>query len=567
MATQKLELTWIGKEKTYEIEPRILIENPNLSYEKVENLLDDGTKDNMLIHGDNLLALEALRKKYSSSVKCIYIDPPYNTGSAFEHYDDNVEHSMWLSLMRERLLRLKDLLTDDGIIYIQIDDIEHAYLKVLCDEIFGRSNYITSIAVKMSTPSGVKLSHRDKKILKVKEYIVVYAKNKDEVRFNPQYFPKTEWDPYYEWYVDKNGTDVSQWKVYQLKEILAQNGIIVKKLEQLNINDPKVKEFYLKNADKIWQRGRNTNIPKDVLQLSNENWETVFEYGNDEDGKQYCYKGRRMAFLANVIKEVTRRDGTKANDLGTLICDFWDDISTAALFSEGKVDFPNGKKPETLIQRILDLSTEPGDLVLDSFLGSGSTCAVAQKMGRRWIGIEMGEHAYTHCKKRIDMVINGQDLTGITKARKWKGGGGYHFYELAPTLINEDLLGEPIINKEYNPDMLAAAVALHEGFKYCPNPNVFWKQSVSTENSYLFVTTAHLSDLLVKEIEKQMSEDEFLLIACKSFDKSAINISDKIKIKKIPQMLLGKCEFGKDDYSLNIINPPVYEYEEDDCDE
>lgn len=129
MATQKLELTWIGKEKTYEIEPRILIENPNLSYEKVENLLDDGTKDNMLIHGDNLLALEALRKKYSSSVKCIYIDPPYNTGSAFEHYDDNVEHSTWLSLMRERLLRLKDLLTDDGIIYIQIDDIEHAYLK------------------------------------------------------------------------------------------------------------------------------------------------------------------------------------------------------------------------------------------------------------------------------------------------------------------------------------------------------------------------------------------------------------------------------------------------------
>lgn len=224
-------------------------------------------------------------------------------------------------------------------------------------------------------------------------------------------------------------------------------------------------------------------------------------------------------------------------------------------------------KPERLIQRILTIATNEGDIVLDSFLGSGTTAAVAHKMKRRWIGIEMENTAYTYCKNRLDMIINGTETGGITKSIGWKSGGGYDFYELAPTLINEDLLGEPIINKEYNPDMLAAAVALHEGFKYCPNSNVFWKQSVSTENSYLFVTTAHLSDLLVKEIEKQMSEDEFLLIACKSFDKSAINISDKIKIKKIPQMLLGKCEFGKDDYSLNIINPPVYEYEEDDCDE
>lgn len=178
----------------------------------------------------------------------------------------------------------------------------------------------------------------------------------------------------------------------------------------------------------------------------------------------------------------------------------------------------------------------------------------------------MGEHAFTLCKPRLDNVINGEQ-TGISKEVNWSGGGGYSFYQLAPTLINEDSLGEPIINKKYNPDMLAAAIALHEGFKYSPDPNIFWKQSISTENSYLFVTTLHLSDLLVKEIEKQMSEDEFLLIACKSFDKSAINISDKIKIKKIPQMLLGKCEFGKDDYSLNIVNPPVYEYEEEDCDE
>ena len=270
-----------------------------------------------------------------------------------------------------------------------------------------------------------------------------------------------------------------------------------------------------------------------------------------------------FAWLSDVMEEKNGKLYKK-----TLQGTYWDyTAGTKNLTKEGGIQFPNGKKPESLIQRILEMSSEPGDLILDSFLGSGTTAAVAHKMRRRWIGIEMGDQAYTHCKVRLDKIINGEDRGGITEDTMWYDGGGYHFYELAPTLINVDLLGEPIINKEYNPDMLAAAVALHEGFKYCPNPNVFWKQSVSTENSYLFVTTAHLTDLLVKEIEKQMSEDEFLLIACKSFEKNAINISDKIKIKKIPQMLLGKCEFGKDDYSLNIINPPVYEYEEEECDE
>lgn len=277
------------------------------------------------------------------------------------------------------------------------------------------------------------------------------------------------------------------------------------------------------------------------------------------------YKGEKFR-LFTWLKDVAEfKDGKwcKKDLQGT----FWDGFNLNNLTKEGGVEFPNGKKPEALISRIIGMSTNEGDIVLDSFLGSGTTAAVAHKMKRRWIGIEMGNQAYTHCKTRLDKIILGQDSGGITAEVGWTDGGGYSFYELAPTLINTDILGEPIINKEYNPEMLAAAVALHEGFKYCPNSNVFWKQSVSTENSYLFVTTAHLSDLLVKEIEKQMSDDEFLLIACKSFDKSAINISDKIKIKKIPQMLLGKCEFGKDDYSLNIINPPVYEYEEDDCDE
>jgi len=562
----KLELTWYGKENEIKVEPRILIENTELSSKKADikgqaTLFDLDKKeifDNMLIHGDNLLALKALEKDYAGKIKCIYIDPPYNTGSAFEHYNDNVEHSTWLSLMKPRLELLRSLLSDDGTIYIHIDDVECAYLKVLCDEIFGRTNFITTIAVKMSTPSGVKLSHRDKKILKIKEFILVYSKNKELLTFNPQYQPKKEWDTYYEWYVDKIGEKVQDWKVYPLKDVLKKLGI-----ENTDINNPKFKDFYLKNADKIWQRGRNTSIPNEILQKSRDNWEQIFEYNSDGDAEtQYCYKGRRMAFLSKVIQRCTNKDGSKVNDIGTLICDFWDDISTAALFSEGKVEFPNGKKPETLIERILDLSTDEGDIVLDSFLGSGSTCAVAHKMNRKWIGIEMGEHAYTHAKKRIDTVISGEDQTGISKALNWTGGGGYKFYELAPTLIKEDAFGQEIINPEYNAEMLASAVAKHEGYTYQPDETVFWKQSRNGK-SFLFVTTNHVNSQMIETIKADLQDDEFVLIVCKSFE-SGCNYEKNIVIKKIPQSLLKNCEFGRDDYSLNIICPPEYE---EDCDE
>lgn len=551
MAKTKLELTWIGKEKELEVEPRILVEDKEMS-----NISKDSNTENMLIHGDNLLALKALEADFSGKIKCIYIDPPYNTGSAFEHYDDNLEHSTWLNLMKPRLELLRKLLAEDGAIYIQIDDIECAYLKVLCDEIFGRDNFVTTIAVKMSTPSGVKLSHREKKILKIKEYILVYAKNKSEVRFNPQYQQKKEWDSYYEWFVDKNGEDVSKWQVRPLKDVIKDYGI-----KDTDINDPKFKKFYLENADKIWQRGRNTSIPKDVLEKSNNNWETIFEYDGDDE-KQYCYKGRRMAFLSKVIQTCTTKDGAKVKDIGTLICDFWDDISTAALFAEGKVEFPNGKKPETLIERVLDLSSNEGDWVLDSFLGSGSTCAVANKMNRKWIGVEMGEHCYTHSKKRIDAIISGEDQTGISRAINWKGGGGYRFYELAPTLIKEDAFGQQIINPEYNPEMLAATIAKHEGYKYEPDKVCFWKQANNGLNSYLYVTTNHVNKEIIESIKTELKTDEYLLISCKSFDDNAIDGEKNIEIKKIPQSVLKDCEYGINNYDLNIINQ-AFEQSED----
>ena len=237
---------------------------------------------------------------------------------------------------------------------------------------------------------------------------------------------------------------------------------------------------------------------------------------------------------------------------------------SVALFGNDAFATP---KPERLIQRVLHIATNPGDLVLDSFLGSGTTAAVAHKMGRRYIGIEMGDHAYTHCKLRLDKVIAGEDKGGITKSANWQGGGGYRFYELAPSLINRDPFGEFVINPDYDADQLAAAVALHEGFRYQPDGELFWKQSVGNENSYLFVTTRHLSAPFLESISGTMEEGEYLVIACRSFDAKLEKAYKNITIKKIPQMLLDRCEFGKMDYNLNIVHPPVYEDEEEDQDE
>ena len=281
-------------------------------------------------------------------------------------------------------------------------------------------------------------------------------------------------------------------------------------------------------------------------------------------GKVYeqFYKGdsfRLFAWLKDVSDEI---DGKlcKKDLQGT----YWDFVGeTKNLTKEGDVEFPNGKKAERLIKQIIEMSTEKGDLVLDSFLGSGTTAAVAQKMGRQWIGIEMGNHAYTHCKTRLDKVISGTDKNGITKDVNYNGGGAYKFYELAPTLIVKNELGIDVINKEYNAEQLASAIALHEGYSYQPDENIFWKQSKASENSYLFVTTSYITPEIVSQIEQMMNNDEFLLIACKAFDSSCNGISKKITIKKIPQMLLKLCEFGKDDYRLNIVNPPIYEEEED----
>ena len=217
----------------------------------------------------------------------------------------------------------------------------------------------------------------------------------------------------------------------------------------------------------------------------------------------------------------------------------------------------DGQKPEALIQRVLTLTTKAGDWVLDSFLGSGSTAATAHKMDRNWIGVELGAHCYTHCLPRLKKVVTGEDQGGISKVVTWKGGGGFKYYYLAPSLLQKDKYGNWIIDKSYNPEMLAAAMSKHEGFHFNPDESLFWKQGQSTEKDFIFTTTTFVTVEYLDKVHEEMKPEETLLICCKAFQEACESRFTNINIKKIPQMLLGRCEFGKDDYSLNIVNVPL----------
>lgn len=525
--SNKLELTWYGKEKKINVEPRLLIENTSMS-----NTTLDINTENMIIHGDNLLALKALEVKYAGLVKCVYIDPPYNTGAAFEQYDDNLEHSQWLNLMRPRLEIIRNLLSEEGSLWISIDDDEQAYLKVLCDEVFGRANFVNSVIweKKFSPQNDAKWlsdSH---------DFILVYAKNKEIWR--PNLLPRTaEMNARYK---NPDNDPRGAW----------------------TSGDCSVKTYNASSDYPITTpSGRVVNPPAGYCwRFSKESFEEMVKDNRIWFGEKGDNVPRVKRFLTDVKQGITAMTIWKHTEVGHN----QDAKKEVKIFNSDSV-FAT-PKPEKLIERILTLATNEGDLVIDSFLGSGTTTAVAHKMRRKYIGIEMGEHAYTHCKVRMDMVISGEDKGGVTESNNWQGGGGYRFYELAPTLINQDAFGEYVINKEYDADMLASAVALHEGFIYAPDENMFWKQAHGNENSYLYVTTNHISTSTLEAISNLMAEDEYLIIACKTFDANADKDFKNIVIKKIPQMLLAKCEFGKTDYNLNIINSPTYD-EEDACDE
>ena len=522
---QKLELTWIGKDKRPRLEPRVLVEDVEKSHHATTRRKDGkDIFDNMLIHGDNLLALKALEQQFTGKVKCIYIDPPYNTGSAFTHYDDGLEHSIWLGLMRERLELLWRLLSPEGSMWISIDQDEEAYLKVLCDEIFGRESFVSSMVWQKRTSPDMRSVISD-----AHDFVLLYAKERERFKAVRNRLPLSEEqstnytnrdnDPRGPWgSVDITG-QVGHATASQFYEIITPIG---KKMKPPHGRCWALAEATFKDLvadNRIWFGDDGASRPRKKVFLSESKgvtpwtWWTNKEVGHNQEAK----------------KEVN-----------------------AIFGSENAFDTP---KPERLIHRIIHIATNPGDLVLDSFLGSGTTAAVAHKMGRRWIGVELGDHCYTHCKVRLDKVIDGEDAGGITKAVGWKGGGGYRFFELAPTLITKDKWGQEVINKDYNPAMLAEAVCKLEGYTYAPSETEYFIHGHSTEKSFIYVTTNFIRKAELDDISEQVGGKRSLLICCKGFDRGASCAN--IRLKKIPEALLKKCEWGHDDYSLNVANLPM----------
>lgn len=550
---QRLELTWIGKGEEPAVEPRILLHDASKDY-------GDPTTDNMLIHGDNLLALKALEQEFAGQVKCIYIDPPYNTGEAFEYYDDNLEHSIWLNLIYSRLILLRNLLADDGFFCCQIDDSEGHYLKAILDEIYGRSNYLTTIYVRVRYPE--KTLKQDMAFHKEIEQVHIYRKT-------PLAKPILDViDSGYEKFKYSISTTGSPVKTISL------GGKTVEVFErgQYAITENEGSEYGLKE---IWASGTildgnsSGRFFRDYLngRFEDDGYGVIYKvYGIGDDRYDYRYftgpnrEGATKGKYYQGVPNDKLESGKMTREVP--INGFLD---LAAYFGncrqEGGAEFRGGKKPETLIQTLLSHFSQVNDLVLDSFLGSGTTAAVAHKMNRRYIGIELGEHCYSLCLPRLQRVVDG-DASGVSSSVNWHGGGGFKFYELAPTLIVKDSHGNPIFSDKYNPTMLAAAVAKLNGFAYVPDAETYWKQGKSQDNSYIFVTTQYLTTAMLDDIARNISYSESLMICAPAFDVGLGKRYGNINVRKIPQSVLSKCEFGVDNYDLNIVNPPELDEEE-----
>lgn len=509
---QKLELTWVGKNNPPNVEPRILIHDKNFDYG------DTNTK-NILIHGDNLLALKSLEQNFAGKIKCVYIDPPYNTGSAFEHYNDNLEHSIWLNFMAARLKILKNLLHDDGSIWINLDDNEVHYCKVMMDEIFGRNNFLCDISweKRYSPPADTKdfgYTH---------DHILVYRKSKEFVR---NLLPITEDQAGR--YKNPDNDPRGAWKAadYTCRFSAEQRPNLYYPIIQ-----PKTGEKIFPKKTRVWANSIEEH-EKNVRE--NRLWWGVHGTNKVPAKKNFLseiQQGMMPMSLWRYEMAGTTQDARK---------------ESLKLFGENAFDTP---KPEKLLERILTLASNEGDIILDSFLGSGTTAAVAHKMNRNWIGIELEKTCYTHCIPRLKKVIDGEQ-GGISKNVNWQGGGGFKFYELAPTLIVKDKFGMEIINPKYNAEMLAATVAKHNGFIFAPDENIFWKQGKSHEHSYIFTTTNFLTTKFFDEIASEMKDFESLLICATAFDVGLNERNEKISVKKIPLSLLKKCEYNIENYDL-----------------
>lgn len=545
---QKLELTWIGKEDRPKLEPRILIEDTELSYHAKARHGEDDLFNNKLIFGDNLLALKALEQEYAGKVKCIYIDPPYNTGSAFEHYDDGLEHSTWLSLMRDRLEILNTLLSKDGVLFCSIDDSEFAYLTVLMDEIFGRKNGCgIFIWEKKKKPSFLNANMGN-----ITEYILAYAKDR---AFSPPFI----------------GGLTTAGKKYPLNNAGNSIKTLVFKKGSVNFNcADQVFEPQDMSEGNIKTKLLDRLVVKNGINQDEFRLEGEWRYSQDKLN-EIITSGEKIIISKAPFRPNHVKEGGEPKKIKNLLSISHFGMSTYEdATAEGELLFGSGSafdypKPEKLIATLIGAVTNPGELVLDSFAGSGTTAAVAHKMGRQWITIELGDHCHSHVIPRLQKVINGTDAGGITAEVGWAGGGGFRYYKLAPSLLDKDKWGQWIINKQYDPNMLAAAICKHEGFTYQPSETEWWNHGYSTENDFIYITTQTLTEEQLLALSEDVGSNRTLLICCAAFKADDKLLSEKLvnlTVKKIPNTIMSRCEWGKDDYSLNVDKLPQAEFSE-----
>lgn len=527
----KLELTWIGKDERPRLEPRILIEEPEFSYH-AEIRREGDQFDNMLIHGDNLLALKALETdpNVRGKVKCIFIDPPYNTGSAFEHYDDGLEHSLWLTMMRDRLSILWGLLSDDGSLWITIDDNEAHYLKVLCDELFGRTRFLTSIAWQKV------FAKKNKAIISGShDHVLVYLK--DPLKFRRNLLPRegASADAFKNPDCDERGA----WQ--SVSYTVQSEDSDKRKAYRYPIKLPSGREVYP-------PQGRHWNgLPERTEELFRDNrlW---FGKGGDNPPRLKVFRNEVQDGI--VPSTWWTHDFAGSNQ----------DSKKEVLGLLPDVEPFGTPKPELLISKIIQIATNTGDIVLDSFAGSGTTGAVAHKMGRRWIMVELGEHAKSHVVPRMRKVIDGADKGGVTAAVNWQAGGGYRFFKLAPSLLQKDKWGNLVINKDYQPEMLAEAICKHFNYTYAPSTEHYWMHGKATENAFIYVTTNSLTFDQLKALSDEVGEERSLLVCCMAYEAAGDNLTN-LTLKKIPRVVLDRCEWGKDDYSLKVAALPLQDEE------
>lgn len=532
---------WVQKNDIRVAEPRIL---------RFAKDFGDKISDNMLIKGDNLLVLRSLVEMFKGRpdkerVKCIYIDPPFNTGAAFDKYDDNLEHSEWLTMMRDRLSLLRKLLKKDGIIFVHLDTQEMAYARVLLDETFGRINYLNTICLTTNDPSGFKATSG--KIFSTANFLLVYARERAGNSLNKVFIEKA-YDTAYNKVLANKTQDFQKWKWRNISDVVS---------EKLGFKNPReakqklgenfvteIAKYALENAGSIFRTAAigGGALKKRIatIEKSRVTRDKVFVHPGEDVPGFYILNGEGMVFYDKRVIEI---DGQKVP--GELITDVWTDISWTGIASEGDVKFKNGKKPELLVKRVLELATNQGDLVFDSFAGSGTTGAVAHKMGRRWLMVEMGRQADELIIPRMQKVIAGKDQTGISKSVDWKGGGGFKFYQLGESVIREQDMNWTLKAEE-----MAEAVFLH--FQYRPikaewleKENMYlgkhqsarYHFSLSFASREVKTITADLYEKIVAGLDKE--KFKHLTI----FTNVAVSVppealDDRVLVKKIPAAIL-----------------------------